>query len=118
MKRRRFPCPLYKSITLTLEYLASIEMADGSRPLKAVDIKRFLAAKAVNGNCAACGIGQFLLLDEELINARLALPALKRDGDGSVSVGVFEVVVSSCANCGNVRFFERKLLVEWLALNG
>jgi hypothetical protein len=90
-------------------------MSDRRRVLNTADIRRFLVAKAPNGACSACECREFDILDEALIGGRVGVPVLTPHGDETVSVGVLEILVLACTNCGNVRTYDRRVVAEWIS---
>lgn len=89
-----------------------------SELLKLSDLMRFLEAKGVGKvQCGTCGQDTFDFFGEPTNQAKLGLLGFKPPKFDLSTVDVFDVMVLACANCREMRFFDRQRLSQWVEQN-
>ena len=86
-------------------------------PIKLSDAIRFLEAKNVSRSCPSCGHDKCDLVNEGHGNLHFAIPGFKFGGYDINRADMFGLFVLTCADCGFVRLFHRKVVADWIERN-
>jgi len=81
------------------------------------ELTRALKGKGAAAPCNSCGGKDFNISDEDVYDARAAIPYFRFPGWDLGGAKTIDVVMMVCESCGTIRLVHRPTLAEWLAKN-